>query len=74
MCKPIGFVSDVYGSGKYVPCAKCGTGLRDDHGWAMDDGTVICKDAPACGLRQSHNEIEAAKAAGTWKPRWRKSD
>lgn len=52
-------------------CAKCGTSLWNDHGWVLIDGTVICRKDDKCGQRQIHNQIEAAKAAGTWKPRWR---
>lgn len=52
-------------------CAKCGVSLWNDHGWKLSDGTVICRKDDKCGHRQVRNEIAAAKASGTWNPRWR---
>lgn len=61
--------------GEYVDhatCNKCGTDLRNDHGYMLSDGTAICCRGDQCAMRVSQNKIVAQKAAGTWAPRWRK--
>jgi len=70
--KVIGHVSDVAGHGKVVQCAKCDTDLRDDHGFALDNGTYICRSGK-CSMRQAKNRLAAMAAQGE-KPRWRKDE
>jgi len=70
--KVIGHVSDIAGHGKVVQCAKCGTDLRDDHGFALSDGTYICRSGK-CSMRQAANRLAAMAARGE-KPRWRKDE
>ncbi len=70
--KVVGHVSDVAGHGKVVQCAKCGTDLRDDHGFALDNGTYICRSGK-CSMRQAKNRLAAMAARGE-KPRWRKDE
>lgn len=69
--KIVGHVGDVAGHGKVVPCAKCGTDIRDDHGFALSNGHYICRDGQKCSLRQTRASLEAMAAKGE-KPRWRK--
>jgi hypothetical protein len=68
--KVIGHVGDVAGHGKVVQCAKCDTDLRDDHGYALDNKTYVCRNGDKCSMRQSKNSLAAAAAKGQ-KPRWR---
>jgi hypothetical protein len=70
--KVIGHVGDVAGHGKVVQCAKCETDLRDDHGFALDNGTYICRSGK-CSMRQAKNRLAAMAARGE-KPRWRKDE
>jgi hypothetical protein len=69
----IGHVSDVAGHGKVVQCDKCGTDIRDDHGYALSNSTYICRDGQKCSMRQSKNKLAALAAQGK-KPRWRKDE
>ena len=69
--KIVGYVGDIAGLGTIVQCAKCGTDIRDDHGFALDDHAYICRDGQKCSMRQSRNRIAAMAAQGQ-KPRWRK--
>ena len=55
-----------------LSCAKCGRELWNDHGWALDDGSVICRLQDKCFTRQIGNKIAQEKAAGTWNPPWRR--
>jgi len=71
--KVIGYVGDIAGHGKIVQCDKCGTDLRDDHGFALDNSTYICRDGQKCSMRQSRNRLAAMAAQGQ-KPRWRRDE
>ena len=53
-------------------CAKCGATLWNDHGWVLASGSVVCRREDKCFERSIKNKIDAEKAAGTWKPKWRK--
>ena len=70
--KVIGHVGDVAGHGKVVQCDKCDTDLRDDHGFALDNGKFICRSGK-CSMRQAKNRLAAMAARGE-KPRWRKDE
>jgi len=71
--KVIGLVSDIADHGKIVQCAKCDTDLRDDHGFALDNGAYICRSGDKCSMRQAKNRLAAMAARGE-KPRWRKDE
>lgn len=71
--KVIGHVSDSVGHGEVVQCNKCGTDIRDDHGYALSNGTYICRSGDKCAMRQAKNRLAAMAAKGE-KPRWRKHD
>jgi hypothetical protein len=68
--KVIGHVGDVAGHGKVVQCAKCDTDLRDDHGYALDNKTYVCRNGDKCSMRQSKKRLADMAAKGQ-KPRWR---
>lgn len=52
-------------------CAKCGTKLWNDHGWILDDGSVVCRREDKCHSTVIAAKIAAEKAAGII-PAWRK--
>ena len=68
--KIVGHVGDAAGHGTVVPCTKCGTDLRDDHGFALSDSSYICRNGEKCSLRQTRTRLDALAAKGQ-KPRWR---
>ena len=67
----IGHVGDVAGHGRVVQCVKCDTDIRDDHGYALSNGTYICRGGDKCAMRQATARLAAMAARGE-KPRWRK--
>ena len=69
----IGYISDSVGHGKVVQCVKCDTDLRDDHGYALSNGTYICRGGYKCAMRQAKIRLAVMAAKGE-KPRWRKHD
>ena len=53
-------------------CSHCGIMIYNDHGWILDDGSVICKDRVHCERRRYVKKEKEAKENGTYvKPRWR---
>jgi hypothetical protein len=67
--KIIGHVSDSVGHGEVVQCGKCGTDIRDDHGYALSNGTYICRGGDKCSMRQAKSRLATMAARGE-KPRW----
>jgi hypothetical protein len=65
----IGYVSEV--TEDTVICSKCGCELRNDHGWALDNGEFICKYASKCSLRVARNRWQDKQASGE-KLRWKR--
>ena len=65
MAKVIGFVGEVFKN--ECPCAKCGTELRGDHGFALDNNTAVCKDTFSCGHIVARKRLDS----NVTKPRWR---
>lgn len=52
-------------------CAKCGTSIYNDHGWVLDDSSVICRNSQRCFSTEIANKLQAEKNAGIIPP-WRK--
>ena len=71
--KIVGLVGDIAGLGNLVQCHKCGTNLRDDHGFALDDNSYVCRDGQKCSMRQSKNNLSKKSEKGE-KPRWRRNE
>jgi hypothetical protein len=55
-----------------APCAKCGATLWNDHGWVLDDGSIVCRREDKCFSRVVATKLAKEKAAGILPP-WRKA-
>jgi hypothetical protein len=53
-----------------APCVKCGAILWNDHGWLLDDGSIVCRREDKCFARVIANKLAAEKQAGI-PPPWR---
>ena len=63
-------IKDMTSLTKTAPCSKCGATLWNDHGWVLEDGSIICRHEDKCFSRVIANKIAAEKAVGVIPP-WR---
>lgn len=57
---------------RFYICCKCQAELWGDHGWMLEDGSIVCRREDKCHQRSISNKIEQEKAAGVWNPPWRR--
>jgi len=63
-------IQDMTALDRSAPCSKCGRLLWNDHGWILDDGSIVCRREDQCFSRIIANKIAVEKAAGIIPP-WR---
>jgi hypothetical protein len=63
-------IKDMTALDQIVSCAKCGADLYNDHGWILEDGSIVCRREDKCFSRVVANKLAAEKAAGVIPP-WR---